>query len=261
MGLAGIVLAVLFFLTGGVVEVRRSGHFGRLVLIGVIVALELLFYFVSIRLANVTIGIALEYMAPVYIAITAPWFLHTRRQGIDMVAVGVAVGGMALIIVPSLTLHGSGHSTAGIVCGLIAGGLYATVLLITKTVPDVRGSTFTLFHCLGTVVLITPLAVWQTASAHYRLTWTDAGIVIVMGLVYTALCFSLFVDGLRFVRVEHASILGYLEPVTAPFWALLLVGEHPALTTWIGGALIIAAGAAVVIFGEPGEEPALEPLA
>ena len=53
-------------------------------------------------------------------------------------------------------------------------------------------------------------------------------IVLVMGLVYTALCFSLFTDGLRFVRVEHAGILGYLEPVTAPLWALLLVGERAA---------------------------------
>ena len=83
---------------------------------------------------------------------------------------------------------------------------------------------------------------------------------IVAFIVGTAVCFSLFTDGLRFVRIEHASILGYLEPVTAPLWALLLVGEHPALSTWIGGALIVIAGAMVVIFGEPGEEPVLEPL-
>jgi len=56
-------------------------------------------------------------------------------------------------------------------------------------------------------------------AGHYHLTWADAGIVAVMGLVYTALCFSLFTDGLRFVAVEHAGILGYLEPVTAPLWA------------------------------------------
>ena len=56
-----------------------------------------------------------------------------------------------------------------------------------------------------------------------------------MGLVYTALCFTLFTDGLRFVAVEHAGILGYLEPVTAPLWALLLVGERPPLRPgWAG---------------------------
>ena len=64
--------------------------------------------------------------------------------------------------------------------------------------------------------------------------------------MFTAVCFSMFTDGIRFVRVEHAGILGYLEPVTAPFWALLLVGERPPLTTWLGGALIIVAGIAVI---------------
>jgi drug/metabolite transporter (DMT)-like permease len=250
MALAGLVLGPFFCLTGGVAEVRRSGHFWRLVLIGVAVACELLFYFASIRLANVAIGIALEYMAPVYIALVAPWVLHTRRQGTDSAAVAVAAVGMALIVLPSLTLAGSRNLLPGVACGIAAGGFYATALLLIKSVGSgIRGSTFTLFFCVCTVVLITPLAVWQTAAGHYRVTWTDLGIVAVMGLVYTALCFTLFTDGLRFVAVEHAGMLGYLEPVTAPVWALLLVGERPPLATWVGGALIIGAGIFAVALG------------
>ena len=250
MALAGLVLGPLFFFTGGVAEVRRSGHFWRLVLIGFTVACELLFYFASIRLANVAIGIALEYMAPVYIALVAPWVLHTRRERSDMVAVAVAAVGMVLIVVPSLTLGGSSNLVPGVACGIAAGGFYATALLLIKGVGHgVRGTTFTLFFCVCTVVLITPLAAWQTVAGHYHPTWGDVGIVAVMGLVYTALCFSLFTDGLRFVAVEHAGILGYLEPVTAPLWALLLVGEHPPLTTWLGGALIVGAGCFAIALG------------
>lgn len=248
--LAGLVLAPLFLLTGGLAEVRRSGHFWRLVAIGATVACELLFYFAAIRLANVAIGIALEYMAPVYIALVAPWVLHTRRARSDMAAVAVAALGMVLIVLPSLTLAGSPNLVPGVGCGIAAGALYATALLLIKGVGHgVRGTTFTLFFCVCTVVLMAPLAVWQTMAGRYRLTWTDLGIVAVMGLVYTALCFSLFTDGLRLVAVEHAGILGYLEPVTAPLWALLLVGERPPLTTWLGGALIIGAGIFAVALG------------
>jgi drug/metabolite transporter (DMT)-like permease len=220
------------------------------VLIGAVVACELLFYFASIRLTNVALGIALEYMAPVYIALAAPWILHTRRERSDMVAVAVAAVGMVLIVAPSLTLGGSHNLAPGVACGVVAGLMYATALMLMKGVGDaIRCTTFTLFYCLATVVLVSPLAVWQTVAAHYRPTGTDLAIVAVMGLVYTALCFSLFTDGLRFVRIEHAGILGYLEPVTAPLWALLLVGEHPPLTTWLGGALIIAAGIFAIALG------------
>jgi len=97
--------------------------------------------------------------------------------------------------------------------------------------------------------------VWQTAGSGYRLTWTDAGIVLIMGLVYTALCFTLFIDGMRYVRVEHAGILGYLEPVTAPLWALLLLGQHPTAVSLVGCALIITAGVLVVIWGKAEAEP------
>ena len=250
MALAGLVLGPLFFLTGGVAEVRRSGHFWRLVLIGFTVAGEMLFYFASIRLANVTVGIALEYMAPVYIALVAPWVLHTRRERSDMVAVAVAAVGMVLIVVPSLTLAGSCNLVPGVVCGIPpAASTLRRCCCIKGVGGGVRGTTSTLFFCVCTIVLITPLAAWQTVAGHYHLTWADVGIVAVMGLVYTALCFSLFTDGLRFVAVEHAGILGYLEPVTAPLWALLLVGERPPATTWLGGALIIGAGCFAIALG------------
>ncbi len=261
MALAGIVLAAVFLKTGGIAEVRRSGYFRRMVLVGFVVALELIFYFASIRLANVTVGVSLEYMAPVFVALLAPWALRTRRQGIDMVAVAVAVGGMALMVVPGLTLGEGRTSIPGVVCGLLAGLMFATAMMLIKSMgSDVRGTTFALFFCVGSVVLLTPLAVWQTMSTHYSLTLTDTWIVLVSGLIYTALCFSLFTDGIRYVRVEHAGILGYIEPVTSPLWAFLLIGEKPPWTTFAGGALIIAAGVLVIVFGKAESEAVLEPL-
>ena len=145
----------------------------------------------------------------------------------------------------------------GVVFGLLAGLMFAAAMMLIKSMGDagVRGSTFALFYCLGSVILLTPLAVWQTVGSGYQLTWTDTWIVLVSGLVYTALCFSLFTDGMRYVRVEHAGILGYLEPVTSPLWAFLLIGEAPPWTTYAGGALIVAAGILVIVFGKGDAEP------
>jgi drug/metabolite transporter (DMT)-like permease len=262
MGLAGLALAVVFFASGGVEEVRRSGRIRRMVLLGFVVALEMIFYFASIRTSNVTVGVSLEYMAPVWVALLAPWLLRTRRQRIDMVAVAVAVGGMALLVLPAATAGDGSVTLPGVVFGLLAGLMFAIAMMLVSSMRDVgvRGSTFALFYCLGSVILFTPLAVWQTVGSGYHLTWTDTWIVIVSGLVYTALCFSLFTNGLRYVRVEHAGILGYLEPVTSPLWAFLLIGEKPPWTTYAGGALIVAAGILVITFGKGDAEALVEPL-
>ena len=262
MGLAGIALAVVFFLTGGLEEVRRSRRLRRMVVLGFVVALEMIFYFAAIRTSNVTVGVSLEYMAPVWVALLAPAVLRTRRRRVDMAAVAVAVGGMALLVLPAVTAGNGDVTLPGVVFGLLAGLMFAVAMMLVSSMSDagVRGSTFALFYCLGTVILFTPLAVWQTAGSGYQLTWADAWIVVVSGLVYTALCFSLFTDGLRYVRVEHAGILGYLEPVTAPLWAFLLIGERPSWTTYAGGALIVAAGILVIVVGKGEPEPILEPL-
>ncbi len=235
---------------------------GGWLLLGLVVALEMIFYFISIRASSVTVGVSLEYMAPVWVALLAPWLLRTRRQGIDMVAVAVAVAGMVLLVLPAATADDGAVTVAGVVFGLLAGLMFATAMMLISSMHDsgVRGSTFALFYCVGSVVLMTPLAVWQTAASGYHLTWADSWIVLVSGLVYTALCFSLFSDGLRFVRVEHAGILGYLEPVTAPLWAFLLIGEAPPWTTYAGGALIVAAGLLAIVFGKSETELVVEPL-
>jgi drug/metabolite transporter (DMT)-like permease len=262
MGLAGIVLAAIFLLSGGLREVRRSGHFRRMILVGFVVALEMIFYFASIRASNVIVGVSLEYMAPVFVALLAPVVLRTRRQGIDLVAVAVAVAGMLLLVLPAATAGDGSVTVPGVVFGLLAGLMFATAMMLISSMgrAGVRGSTFALFYCVGSVILLTPLAVWQTAGSGYRLTWADTLIVLISALVYTALCFSLFSDGLRYVRVEHAGILGYLEPVTAPLWAFLLIGEAPPWTTYAGGALIVAAGILVIVFGKGVAEPLVEPL-
>jgi drug/metabolite transporter (DMT)-like permease len=262
MGLAGIALAVLFFVTGGIEEVRRSGRLRRMTLLGFVVALEMIFYFASIRTSSVTVGVSLEYMAPVWVALLAPWLLRTRRQGIDVVAVVVAVAGMVVLVLPAATAGDGDVTVSGVVFGLLGGLMFAAAMMLVSSMSDagVRGSTFALFYCVGAVVLFTPLAVWQAAASHYSPTWADVWIVVISGLVYTALCFSLFTDGLRYVRVEHAGILGYLEPVTAPLWAFVLIGEAPPWTTYVGGALIVAAGVVVIVLGRGEAEALVEPL-
>jgi drug/metabolite transporter (DMT)-like permease len=262
MGLAGIALVIVFLLTGGVEEVRRSGRFRRMIVASFAVSLEMIFYFASIRASNVTVSVSLEYMAPVWVALLAPWVLRQRRQRIDMVAVAVAVGGMALLVLPAMFAGDGEVTVAGVVFGLLAGLMFATAMMLVSSMSDagVRGSTFALFYCAGCVILFTPLAVWQTVESHYSPTMTDILIVVVSGLIYTALCFSLFTDGLRYVRVEHAGILGYLEPVTSPFWAFLLIGEAPPWVTYVGGALIVAAGVLVIVFGKGEPEALVEPL-
>ncbi|SDF66124.1 DMT family transporter [Sporolituus thermophilus] len=58
--------------------------------------------------------------------------------------------------------------------------------------------------------------------------------MLLMGLVHSALALGLYFTGLKSVKVQHASILSYIDPVSALLYALLIFGERPTITTMPG---------------------------
>jgi len=255
------VLGALFARRATFAEIRTCGVRGRLLLMGIISPTCLLLFFVTLRLTDVAIGMFLLFMAPVYVALLAPRLMGQRPDRIVAPALAVALAGMVAILLPAL-LGAGDISLAGLVCGVATGLLFAAYQLIVKSVSrQVRSSTIVLVELTCVIVFLLPLALWQAAGMDQGLTQRDWVSAVAMGLFATALAYMLYIEGVRRVRVEHASILGYLEPVSAPLYALVLLGEAPSATTLAGGGLIVVAGLLIVRYGaadvapEPGRPP------
>ena len=138
-----------------------------MVVLGFVVALEMIFYFASIRdLERHRRRLARVHGAGVGRAAGAVGCCARGAGGIDLIAVAVAVGGMALLVLPAATAGDGAVTVPGVVFGLLAGLMFAAAMMLVSSMSDagVRGSTFALFYCAGSVILFTPLAVWQTAA-------------------------------------------------------------------------------------------------
>jgi drug/metabolite transporter (DMT)-like permease len=161
--------------------------------------------------------------------------------------------------VPGLLLEGTRLSAAGLFYGWAAGAMYAVYLLFAKSLRGrhVRSTAVVFTQSAFTAAVLVVPGLLAVGSAHYQFSGGDLLIAAVLGLVNTAFAFSLFMDGLHYIRLQHASIIGYLEPVSAPFYALLFLGQVPSLWTVAGGALIVAAGILVVVYGREQIEPEL----
>jgi drug/metabolite transporter (DMT)-like permease len=107
-------------------------------------------------------------------------------------------------------------------------------------------------------IVILPLALWQVTVSGLSITAHDLVAAAILGLICTAVAYTLWVEGMGRIRVQHSAILGFLTPVVAPLVAWVFLGEGMTLATAIGGALVLAAGVLVVVFG--GAEEELEPL-
>lgn len=259
---AGVVLGIVFARRRPLAGAFRRSVWPRLLLMGLVDSAMLLLFFVAMRDTSVAIGMFLLFLAPVWVALLAPRVFRSRTERIVYPALLLALAGLVAILLPSLLGEGVELSGAGVAAGLGAGLGYAAFQLIVKDLTArVAAVTIVMSEILLDALILLPLALVQTVGAGYRLTSRDLLAGVVLGVLCTAVAYMMWTAGMGRIKVQHSSILGYLEPLSGPVYAYVLLGQAIGVWTVLGGALIAGAGVLVVLFGEREEDPgvSLEP--
>src|SRR5260370_25109196 len=91
---------------------------------------------------------------------------------------------------------------------------------------------------IAAVVLLPALFLPATSSF-----WTphELLILLILGVVCTALAHTLFIASMRDITAQSASLLASLEPVWGIVFGILLLAAIPTATTLLGGAIILCA--------------------
>ena len=256
MAFAALALGAVFLRRPMLADWRRPGAAWRLLLMAAMSSLTLLLFFYAVRTTSVAVAMFMLFLMPVWVALFAPRIFKTPREPMVWPALGLALAGLAVILVPDLAGDGVRISTLGLLAALFTGFGYATYTVSVKGLTRiVNSSTISMAEAFFDTAFVLPLALWQLHSSGFEpdgRTWIAA---VVMGVFCTAIPYTLWIVGTKRVRVEHVTILGYIEPVAGPLYAVFLVGQLPTLWTVAGGALILIAGLLIVVFGRvEGEE-------
>ena len=75
----------------------------------------------------------------------------------------------------------------------------------------------------------------------YALTLQDLIISLYLGVFQAGIGFTLVVLGTRYIPAAQVGLLAMVEPILAPIWVWMGVGEVPGLATIVGGAIIFSA--------------------
>jgi drug/metabolite transporter (DMT)-like permease len=257
--IAAAVLGVVFARRRPFRVLLRRDLWPKLLLMGPLDAGSLLAYFFAIRMTGVAVATFFLFMQPVWVALLAPHLLKTATEKVVYLSLAVALAGLGVIVAPSLLGDGARFSAVGVAVGLASGVLYAFFHLLVKTLTtEVESTTIVTVECTLDAIFILPLALWQVFAVGTTLTGQDLVAAAILGLICTAIAYTMWVEGVARIRVQHSSILGFLTPVVAPLFAWALLGQGVTLATAVGGALIVAAGVLVVVLGK--SESELEPL-
>jgi len=240
--LAALCLAVL--LRG------RSLPRPREVLVAVALYVGLLILYVaSAQGTTAANAILLQYTAPLYALVLGPRFFGERFQRSDAWALAAAMCGVAILFFGNFR---AGHQLP-LLMGLGSGMLFGLFLLWLRRMRDADPVAVTVLNNTG-VALLCAVALAVTRPAELALLpralagdaglLPVAGLLALMGTLQIALPYVLLSYGLRGVSTVEGSLLALIEPLVAPVWVALVVGEYPTPATVVGGVVILAALAA-----------------
>ncbi len=151
---------------------------------------------------------------------------------------------MAILGTALIATHGDITSLsltpAGLSWGLVAAVGYALYTVLPADLLQRHNATLVtgLGLLLGGASLFLANQTWT-----YPIDWQPLTILAMAGLVVvgTLLAYTLFLKGVSLVGPMEASLLGASEPISAVFFAFLLMSEHFYLIDLLGMVLIIAA--------------------
>ncbi len=128
--------------------------------------------------------------------------------------------------------------TQGAMWGLASGLSFALLALLNrKLVNRFAGQQVALCQNFTAFLVLLP---WALPSPQEP-TLPDWGLLLLLGVVFTAWSHALFIQGLKRVSAGTASLIATLEPVYGIFAAWVLLKQAPSLTTLFGGVLIVGA--------------------
>jgi drug/metabolite transporter (DMT)-like permease len=201
-----------------------------------IIYATLLFLFVwATKHTTAANAIFLQYTAPVYILILAPFVIGETFHWRDLITIVFCIGGMSLFFVGKLEISDYQGNLAALGSGIFL-GLY--IMLLRHPSAAGMNSTITVIYgnfLLALVTLPSGIAAFST------ITWLDAAAVGFLGFFQIGVSYILFIKGVTGgTRPLDASIIGFIEPLLNPVWVFLFVGEQPSNWAILGGAIIIA---------------------
>jgi len=189
-------------------------------------------------------AIFLQYAGVIWVLLLSPLVLREPMRRRDVIAIVVALAGMALFFVGKFEARGM----AGNAMALLSSVFFATMILALRREHDASRAAVT----WGNVVL--SLSLLPFVADDLALTTKSGLTFLFLGVFQIGLAYAFFVKGLKHVTATEASLTGMLEPVMNPIWVLVFIGERPSAFAIAGGAIVLAAIAWHSMQGEPAAE-------
>ena len=234
--IGSLLLIVLFLLNKGrFTFLQKKTDFLFLAASGAAMGISWMFLYEAYQQIGVSLSSLLYYCGPVIVMVLSPILFREKLTA-------PKITGFLLVVVGVILVNGrvaeSGESRWGLFCGAMSAVMYAVMVICNKKASRITGmenSTLQLTISFLTVAVI----VGARQGITLEITAESWPWILFLGLINTGIGCYFYFSSIGSLPVQTVAICGYLEPLSAVLFSVLLLNESMTLPQILGAGLII----------------------
>jgi drug/metabolite transporter (DMT)-like permease len=245
-----LMIAVALVRPAALRTTRRE--LGFLAVFGILgLAFVQFFYFVGIKRLDIGIALVINYLAPVFVALWARFYVHEPVRRRLWLAIALSLFGLSLVV--EIWGGGSTLDGLGVLACLLTALAYAAYVLMAERSLELGRDVYSLLAWGFTFAALFWAVIQPWWSFPSEITsesvsllgrfddltapvWLLLAYIVVLG---TVVPFILLVSALHHVPATRVTIVAMLEPVLAAIVAWFWLGEELAAVQIVGGLIVL----------------------
>lgn len=193
--------------------------------------------FEAYRYTDVSIATLCYYLAPVFIVGFSPLVLKERLNPQKIIGITVALCGMVLV---SGVFSGvESANPTGVILGVLAAVLYATVVFINKRIKDIDPYDKTACQFAVSLIITLPYSLFTEQISSDMFNFRSIILILAVGVIHTGVAYVMYFSSLKDVKAHTAAIFSYIDPILALVLSFLILKETMGVLEAIGAILVL----------------------
>ena len=205
---------------------------------GACIGFNWILLFEAYRYTTVATATLAYYMAPIFVIMASPFVLKERLTATKGLCVAMALTGM--VLVSGVVQSGmDGVDFTGILCGVGAASLYATVILLNKFIKNISAYDMTIMQ-LGLAALV--LLPYTMVTENFGALSPDTNsllLLAVVGVIHTGFTYAMYFSSIQGLKAQTVAIFSYIDPIVAIILSAVLLNESMDVYSMVGAVLVL----------------------
>jgi RarD protein len=215
--------------------------FFLLILSGALIGVNWILLFEAYNYTTVATATLCYYMQPTIVILLSPLFFDERLTAKKLVCAFLAVLGMFLVSGAAGEGIPQGDAFRGILCGLGAAALYASVVIMNKCIRNIDPYLKTILQLASASVCLLPYLAVTGQLSYVKLDSFSLLMLLVVGIVHTGIAYTLYFGSTDGLKAQTIALFSYIDPVSALFISVLFLHEPMGAAGLVGAVLILGA--------------------